>query len=318
MAKQSLSPNIPEENSFLIQNQNKAQSSVSGLGSYACWRDHLVHRLRRSARPVTTYVLLSIFLLIAILPFYGIAITSLKTPAEISRGIFSLPEVWHFENFLKAWEQARFSSYFRTSLIVAISVVSITTILTIMSGYAFARFRFPFSQILFLIILLDMMVPQEAFIIPLYHNMRSLGLIDTYWALILPQIGMGIGFGTFWMRSAFVSVPRDLVDAAKVDGGDSWIILWRVMVPVVRPAIMAMMVLYFVWTWAAFLVPLVMVTSDDLRTLPIGLAFFQGRFVADIPLTAAGATIVALPTILFYLIFQRHFIRGISVGAVHG
>lgn len=275
-------------------------------------------RMRKYARVVLLYSLLAGFLVLAVAPFLAIAVTSLKSSAEIGQGIFRLPEVWRWENFRKAWEVANFSAYYRSSLIVVVAVVGATTLLTILSGYAFARIEFPLSRILFLVILLDMMVPQEAYIIPLYHYLRRLGLIDTYWALILPQVAMGIGFGTFWMRGAFAAVPNDLIDAAKVDGGTNWSILWKVMVPVTTPSILAMVVLYFVWTWSSFLVPLVMVTSDKLRTLPLGLAFFQGQFVADIPLTAAGATMVAFPTILVYVLLQRHFVRGISAGAVHG
>lgn len=148
--------------------------------------------------------------------------------------------------------------------------------------------------------------------------MRKLGLLDTYWALILPQIGMSVCFGTFWMRGFFAEVPRDLVDAATVDGCTSWDTLWRVLLPIARPAILTMVVLFFVWTWNDFLLALVLVSSDEVRTLPLGLAFFQGRYASDVQLISAGATMVALPTILIYFIFQRQFIRGITAGAVEG
>jgi raffinose/stachyose/melibiose transport system permease protein len=163
--------------------------------------------------------------------------------------------------------------------------------------------------VLFFVFLVGIMVPQEAFIIPLYHSLKKIGLVDTYWALILPQIGLSVCFGTFWMRGSFAQVPRDLVDAAKVDGCNSWTALWRVLLPVVRPAILTLVVLFFVWTWNDFLLALVLVSSEELRTLPLGLAFFRGRYAADIPLVSAGATMVALPTILIYFVFQRQFIR---------
>jgi raffinose/stachyose/melibiose transport system permease protein len=267
---------------------------------------------------VLTYTLLAVFILVAVVPFLGVAVTSFKSTAEIGRGVFSLPETWQWTNFERAWGVGHFANYSRNSVIVVAAVVALTTLLTVMSGYAFSRMRFPFSQLLFFVILLDMMVPQEAYIIPLYHTIRRAGLLDTYWALILPQVAMGIGFGTFWMRGSFASVPSDLVDAAKVDGCTDWKILWRVMLPVAMPSVLAMVVLYFVWTWSSFLVPLVMAPSDTYRTLPVGLALFQGQFARDIPLTAAGSTIVAVPTILIYVLLQRYFIRGISAGAIHG
>jgi raffinose/stachyose/melibiose transport system permease protein len=275
-------------------------------------------RLRRSIRAVPIYLLLFVFLLVAVVPFVIIVFASFKTKTEIVQGVFSLPEVWRWSNYVEAWTQARFALYFRSSVVVTGGVVIGSTFLSILSGYAFGRMRVPLSGILFFIFLLGIMVPQEAFIIPLYHNMRKLGLLDTYWALILPQIGMSVCFGTFWMRSFFAEVPRDLVDAATVDGCTSWDTLWRVLFPVARPAILTMVVLFFVWTWNDFLLALVLVSSDEVRTLPLGLAFFQGRYAADVPLISAGAPKVALPTILIYFIFQRQFIRGITAGAVEG
>ena len=148
--------------------------------------------------------------------------------------------------------------------------------------------------------------------------MKRIGLVDTYWALILAQIGMSVCFGTFWMRGSFAEVPRDLADAAKVDGCNSWSALWRVLFPVVRPAVLTLVVLLFVWTWNDFLLALVLVSSEELRTLPLGLAFFRGRYATNIPLVSAGATMVALPTILIYFVFQRQFIRGIIGGSMTG
>jgi raffinose/stachyose/melibiose transport system permease protein len=262
--------------------------------------------------------LLFVFLLVAVIPFIIVVIAAFKTRTEVVQGVFSLPEVWRWSNFADAWTQARFALYFRSSIIVVVGVVAGSTLLSILSGYAFGRMRFPLSGILFFVFLLGIMVPQEAFIIPLYHNMRKLGLLDTYWALILPQIGMSVCFGTFWMRGFFAEVPRDLVDAATVDGCTGWDTLWRVLFPIARPAILTMVVLFFVWTWNDFLLALVLVSSDEIRTLPLGLAFFQGRYAANVPLISAGATMVALPTILIYFIFQRQFIRGITAGAVEG
>ena len=148
--------------------------------------------------------------------------------------------------------------------------------------------------------------------------MRRMGLYDTYWALILPQVGLSVCFGAFWMRAAFSGVPQDLEDAAKVDGCNSWSALWRVLLPVVQPAMLTLIVLLFVWTWNDFLLALVLVVSEQLRTLPLGLAFFQGRYSMNVTLVAAGAVMVAVPTIFIYTLFQRQFVRGVTAGAVKG
>jgi raffinose/stachyose/melibiose transport system permease protein len=276
------------------------------------------HWLRKTLQGASVYIILGFFLLVAVIPFTIVVIAAFKTRGEITQGVFTLPEVWQWTNFVEAWTQARFDQYFRSSVIVAAGVIIISTVLSVLSGYAFGRMHFPLSRLLFFLFLLGLMVPQEAFIIPLYHNLRKIGLLNTYWALILPQVGMSVCFGTFWMSGFFSAVPQDLVDAARVDGCTSWNTLWRILVPVARPAILTMVVLFFVWTWNDFLLALVLVSSEELRTLPLGLAFFQGRYSRDIPLTSAGATIVALPTILIYFIFQRQFIRGITGGSSKG
>jgi raffinose/stachyose/melibiose transport system permease protein len=275
---------------------------------------------KKRLRPggVAVYIVLVLFLLLALVPFVIVVLASFKTNAELSRGVFALPEVWRWENYVRAWTEGRFGQYFFSSVVVAVAVVSMATVFSILAGYAFGRMRFRLSGLLFGIFLLGIMVPQEAFIIPLYHTMRRLGLYDTYWAMILPQVGLSVCFGAFWMRGAFAGLPQDLEDAARVDGCSSWSALWRVLLPVVRPALLTLIVLLFVWTWNDFLLALVLVTSENLRTLPLGLAFFQGRYSMDAALVSAGAVMVAVPTIVIYVIFQRQFIQGVTAGAVQG
>lgn len=146
--------------------------------------------------------------------------------------------------------------------------------------------------------------------------MRSLGLTNRLGALILPQIATLLAFGSFWMRAFFRAVPPELIDAAQVDGAGHWRVLWRVLLPISWPHVSAMMVLMFMWTWNEFLLALVMVVNESVRTAPLSLTFFVGRFQADFTLIAAGALLVAAPVILFYVVFQRQFVHGITGGAV--
>lgn len=270
---------------------------------------------RKQARTGLTYLMLIVFLIGALLPFAGIFLTAFKSSSELAQGPFALPETWHFDNFQKAWDGARFGTYFRSSVIVVVPVVIIATILSTMSGYAFGMIRFWGDNVLLLLIVLGLMVPSEAVIIPLWKLMGTLGLRNSYWALILPQVGLSFAFGTFWMRAHFKSMPTELVDAAVVDGCNVWNVLWRVLFPLSRPALLSLVVLLFMWTWNEFFLVLVMVTGD-LRTLPVGLALLRGRYAADVPVMAAAATIVSLPVIVLYFIFQRHFIRGMVSGAI--
>jgi raffinose/stachyose/melibiose transport system permease protein len=221
-------------------------------------------------------------------------------------------------DFRAAWEEGNFGTYFRSSVIVTASVVVVSTVLSVLAGYAFGLMRFRGASVLFYLFVLGLTVPLEAIVVPLYYDLRDVGLTDTYWGLILPQAALSTAFGTFWMRAFFRTVPRSLIEAARLDGSSSWMTLWRIVLPLGRPAVLTMVVLVFMWTWNEFLLALVMVSDESLRTAPLGLAFFQGRNTQDEGLLMAGALIVAAPVVIVYLFLQRHFIRGMLSGAVKG
>ena len=263
-----------------------------------------------------TLVILGVFSLIAILPIVGILVTAVQDPNGL--GSFGSFDGIHLGNFGDAWTQGHFGSYLRSSTIVAVTVVVVASAFSLLAGYAFGLMRFRGSEVLFYVLLLGLIVPTEAIIVPLYYDLRDLNLTDTYWALILPQIATSVAFGTFWMRAFFRTVPRSLIEAARIDGASTWFILWRVLLPLARPAVLTMVVLLFMWTWNEFLLALVMVSSENLRTAPLGLAFFSGRNTTDFALLSAGSVIVATPVVLVYVFLQRHFIRGMLSGAVKG
>jgi len=264
------------------------------------------------------YLILSLLLVLTAAPFFSIVLAGFKTPVELTQGAFVFPNTWRWSNYAAAWQQAHFDWYFRNSLIVAAAVVLVSCFFSALAGFAFGLLEFRFKALLFVLFLLGLMAPQEAYIIPLYYLLRALKLLNTYWALILPQIGMSVCFGVFWMRGFFAALPRELIDAARVDGCNTWQLFWKVMLPNAWMAITTMAVLFFVWTWNDFLLALVTVTSDQLRTLPLGLALFQGRYSTNVPLVAAGAVIATLPTLLFYFILQRQFTQGITAGSLQG
>jgi raffinose/stachyose/melibiose transport system permease protein len=273
---------------------------------------------QKQMRLIPNYVLLSIFLLIILLPIVGIVLSAFKTDTEIIKGPFSLPAHFRFDSFVDAWTTGHFNMYFCSSVIVSTAVVSVSVFLSILIGYAFGLLNFPLQKFLYFLMLIGFMVPFEAVVIPLYHAMHRFGLTDTYWALILPQIAQSISFGTLWMTSSFQSAPQELVDASALDGCSRWQSLWQVLFPLVKPAVLTLVVLFFMWTWNEFLLALVMVQDETLRTVPVGLAFFQGRYTSNIPLMAAGSIIVAGPIVLVYVLFQRYFIQGLLGGAVKG
>ena len=270
------------------------------------------------ARLLPNYIILSLFLMIILLPIIGLVLSAFKTDTEVIKGPLTLPTELRLDSFERAWTTGRFNLFFRNSVIVTISVVIISVFLSTITGYAFGMMPVPGRMIIYPLVLVGYMVPFEAVIIPLYHLMNRMSLTDTYWALILPQVGLSVSFGTLWMTSFFRSAPRELIDAAAIDGCNRWQTLWKILWPLARPAILTLVVLIFMWTWNEFLLALVMVQDETMRTLPVGLAFFQGRYSANIPLMAAGSLIVAGPILLVYVLFQRYFIRGVLGGAVKG
>lgn len=271
-------------------------------------------RTSRTERTVS-YAILVMFAVIALVPMLEILSAAFTSQSSLQTGL-SFPHSLHWGNFVDAWTRGHFSSYLRSSIIVAVVVVTAAGVVSILAAYAFGTMRFPGSTVLFYLFLIGLTVPEEALVIPLYYDFRSLNLTDTYWALILPQIAQSVAFGTYWMRTYFRNSSRTLIEAARIDGASSWRILWRVLVPVGRPAITTMIVITFMWTWNEFLLALVMVTSNDRRTMPLGLAFFQGQHSSDTALLAAASVLVALPVVIVYIVFQRRFIEGMLSGAV--
>ncbi|WP_020387405.1 carbohydrate ABC transporter permease [Kribbella catacumbae] len=264
----------------------------------------MISRAEKSAN----YLILVVFAVFAITPILTV-LQAAFGPSDAGGG-------GGFGNFADAWRIGHFGTYLRMSLAVSVSVVVVSVLLSILSGFAFGVMRFRGSGPLFYLFLLGIMMPSEAIVVPLYFDLRSLGLTDTFWAVALPQVAQSVAFGTFWMRAYFRSSSRALVEAARLDGASTRRLLWQILVPLARPAIVTMTVLVFMWTWNEFLIPLVMVTDENLRTAPLGLAFFQGQYTQGFTLLAAGAVIVATPVVVLYLFLQRHFIAGMLEGAV--
>ena len=179
-------------------------------------------------------------------------------------------------------DRRRFATGFKSSFIVAATVTVVSAVLSIGTGYAFGTMRFVGDRIVFPIILLGIIFPYEATVIPLYYDFQDVpllhwNLLNTYWALILPQIGQSVAFGTFWMRAFFRSTPRSLIEAARIDGATSFGVLWRVLLPQAWPAVLTLSLLVFTYTWNEFLLALVLVSgSESHQTAPLGLSFFAG------------------------------------------
>lgn len=266
---------------------------------------------------VLNHAVLLLFSALAVLPLLGVVSSSLGSP-DTQTASFSLPSAAALGNFGTAWRQGHFGSYLVSSLVVAVGTVLLTALLAILAGYGFAAHRFPGRTVLFYLMLVGLMVPSAAFVIPLYFDLRGVGMTDGYLALILPQTAQSLAFAVFWMRNFFRAVPASMTEAARLDGASGWSTLWRILVPTSRPALVTMAMLVFMWTWNEFLLPLVMISGEAHRTAPLGLTFFQGQHTTQFSLLAAAAMIVALPVVVLYLFLQRHFISGMLAGAIKG
>jgi raffinose/stachyose/melibiose transport system permease protein len=273
---------------------------------------------RYRLRTALVYFVLGVFSLVILIPLLLILIAAFKSQNELMQSALSLPLRLSFQSFVDAWTTGKFSLYSRSSIIVLVPAVTVSVVLSVMSGYGLGMLRPPGGRILLGLFLLGLAVPYEAVIVPLYYRMLQFHMLNTYAALIWPQVALSVAFGTFWMEAFFSSIPRDLMDSAAIDGANHWTTLWKVLVPLGAPSILTMTVLIAIWTWNEFLLVLVMATRDEVRTLPVGLAFFQGQHLTQVNLQAAGSLIVALPMIFLYILFQRQFIRGILGGAVRG
>ncbi len=259
------------------------------------------------------YVILIVFALVILGPV-GVILSLALGPESAS--VAREGRLFHWENFAEAWEVGRFGQYMATSVVVAVVVVIVAVTASILAGYALGTMRFRFADVIFYVFLLGIMVPTEAIIVPLYFDLRTVGLTNTVWGVAFPQIAMSIAFGTYWMRTYFRTTNRAMIEAAQLDGASSFRILWQILVPIGRPAILTLVLLVFMWTWNEFLVPLVMSPNGSVRTAPLGLAFFQGQYTQGTALLAAGAVMVALPVVVLYIFLQRHFIKGMLEGAV--
>jgi raffinose/stachyose/melibiose transport system permease protein len=269
-------------------------------------------------RKVLIYIVLIIFLLISIMPIVWIVLAALKAATELNQNPFAFPKQFTFDNIKEAWTVGKMGQYFLNSVIVAVPRVFVILILASLAGYAFGKLKFPGRNALFYFFLFGMMIPIQAMIIPLYYNMQSLNLINSYWALILPNFGLAMPFAIFMMRAFYRDLPDELMDAARIDGCNDFTAFTYIMLPLMVPAITSLLIFEFMWSWNDFLLPLLFVYDDAYRTLPLGLMYFSGEYTVNQSLVAAGVSIAIVPIIIIYIIFQRKFIEGITAGSVKG
>ncbi len=272
------------------------------------------------------YLLLTIGSIIFVAPFVWMVTASLQDVSDMFRWPPSwIPRNPSFSNYTEFFRQDRIGRYVFNSAFVALSVTALQLFTSSLAAYTFAKRRFPGRDLLFLITLGTMMIPGQVTLIPNYVILKHIpffggndalgiggsGWLDSYWGLIVPQAATA--FGIFLMRQYMKSIPDDLLDAARVDGASEFRIYAQIVMPLCRPALAALGIFTFSYVWDDFFWPLIITSSEELRTLPLGLALFVVRNRTAWDLLMAGSVVTTIPVLIVFLAFQRHFIRGIAV-----
>lgn len=278
----------------------------------------LGRKRRRVAPGVAKYLVLSALLAFTLVPLVFIWFTAFKPTIETLTHPYSPPTSLYLHNFSAAWHEGRFGTYFFNSVSITVPVVFLSIALAVPAAYAFACLDFVGKRVLLIVFLLGLMIPAQALLLPLFVTMRDLNLLDTRWSVVLAEVGFGLPFGIFVMRAFFKGLPAELLDAARMDGCSELRIMRHVALPLAWPAVLSLAIFQFVFSWNDFLFPLVFLSSEDSRTLPLGLIYFKGKYTTDWGLTGAGVIIISLPVILLYVVLQRHFVRGIVAGSLRG
>jgi multiple sugar transport system permease protein len=272
---------------------------------------------RRPLRRAPLYLALTGIAALMLFPFGWMIATSLTSDSQLFMTPPQLiPAPLVPDNYLRVAEAFPIGRFLVNSLLVAGISTSLQVGTSAMAAYAFARLRFRGRDVLFLVYLATLMVPLQVIIVPLFIEMRLLGLVNTYPGLILPAIASA--FGTFLLRQAFLSLPRELDEAAFIDGASHWTVFRRIVLPLAGPALATFGIFAFMASWNSFLWPLVVTSSQDLFTLPVGLSNLHGRYETAWNLVMAGSTISVIPIVAVYVIAQKHVIRGVALSGIKG
>jgi multiple sugar transport system permease protein len=248
-------------------------------------------------------------------PLIWMVLAAFKTLPEILAYPPSImPKSWALTNFRAVFDQADFVRYFLNSVIVAVITVAAVLLTSSLAGYAFAKFDFPGRAVLFGVVLATMMIPFQVRVIPLYAMASDLHLLNTYAGLVLPSLVDA--FGIFLMRQYLQSIPSELIEVARVDGAGELRIFFRIVMPLAKPALSALAIFTLVTSWESFLWPLLVASTPDMYTLPLGLSQFAGKYLNRIDLQMAASTLTVLPLLVAFLLMQRRFIEGMATSGM--
>jgi raffinose/stachyose/melibiose transport system permease protein len=273
---------------------------------------------RRSPLEIALWGLLLLNSHSVLLPLLLALVSSTKATREIWAKPFALPEVFSLENYSKVLESGDFFLYFRNSFLITGSSLLLIVMLGAMAGYALGKYSFKWNNLVYVCFLVGLIFPAKLALVPLFVQLRSMGLLDSHIGIVLVYVAGATPTAVFMMTGFFRSLPSDLDNAARIDGASEFQVFWRVMLPLVRPQLSIVGIYTCIPIWNDFLLPLVFLKSDNLKTVPQGLSLFFGEYGIDWGPLFAGLTLSALPIVLLYLLLSEQFIKGMTAGAVKG
>ncbi|GAB2453408.1 raffinose/stachyose/melibiose transport system permease protein [Conyzicola lurida] len=277
-------------------------------------------RQRKTRRTVSDWLILAaavVFGALIAAPFVIILINSFKSPADYATsGPLSLPSNLYFDGIAAFWERVNFPEKLWNSFFISGMVAILAVVISVFNAFAIGIGRVRGRTWIIVLFLLANMLPQEALLYPLYYMFKQVGLYDNVWSVIIIFTVIQSAFGTYLLSSVYGTFPKEILEAASLDGASRWQILTRVIVPISRPTLAVLVIFFFIWTWNEFLIPLTFLVSNANQTVPVSIAVLQGDRLMDVTTTSASALLGLIPTLVFFLIFQRTLTRGITAGAV--
>jgi|SRR6478735_3459426 len=270
---------------------------------------------KRTGAKLLLYLILLVGGIGMIFPFVWMAASSIKHAQDIYT-LSIIPKNPTLDNYRTVLDQTSYVRWFANSIVVATITTASVAFFDSLAGYTLAKFRFPGQTIIFIAILSTLMVPTEMLVIPWYVMAIDLKWTDSYWGIMFP--GVISAFGVFLMRQFFMGVPNDLLDAARLDGFSEFRIFWKIALPLVKPAVAALCIFTFLGNWNAYIWPLIVIRSEEMRTLPVGIAFFSSEANNAFHLVMAAAALATIPVLVIFVIFQRQIIKGVVLSGLKG
>jgi raffinose/stachyose/melibiose transport system permease protein len=260
---------------------------------------------------------LALILILFLSPFALAFMNAIKTPDDYNaHGPLGFPRSFDLTALRDFWNNVDFTRKLINSILISSAVAVLGVLLSLLNAYAIGVGRIKGGNKLLVVLLIGIMIPQESLVYPIYYLSKSVGLFDTTWSVIIVFSVLQSAFGTYLLSAVLTAFPREVIEAAEMDGATPWKILWTIVVPMLMPTLAVLATFFFIWTWNEFLLPLVLLVSNDNQTVSVSMGVLNGQFVQTPTTTAAAALLGIAPTLIFFLIFQRTLTRGVAVGAV--